>query len=206
MLLTTFIMLNWIAPMKAVSNKITLNFKDKDDGVKYNVLKKVVSASEFLSGFKRFYRGTNTVTDKNTVKMECSFQTFSMIDKLLNKNKTADWNELANGFTTDVLFELFWALDYLRYEDNVIKEIHGIMFECILPNAVLTISGEGGTIYYGDNDVIHRTHIAGEILRLYLIKYGLWISKEKDTLVVHSGSASEDLKEILNVTKFSEFR
>ncbi|KAI5179057.1 hypothetical protein PAEPH01_2597, partial [Pancytospora epiphaga] len=141
MLSTMFMMLRWIAQVRAVSDRITLNFTDGNI-VEYDVSNKVISAAEFLSGFRRFYKGTDTVTKNSTVTMECSLQMFNMIDGLINEKNIENYKEIDREFNINIICEFLGVLDYLQYDYKVSEIIHKRSVEHILSRIVFSVTNE----------------------------------------------------------------
>ncbi|KAI5169859.1 hypothetical protein PAEPH01_1050, partial [Pancytospora epiphaga] len=199
MFLVTAMMMRWMAQVEAASNEITLSFTNDENKVEYDALSKAVKASEFITECRNFNEDSSIVT------MHCSSQTFSMIDKLLNENTTVKWDELAKEFTSNMFFEIFELIEYLDYPDDVRKEIRAIMFECILPRVLLTITSDGESIHCGGNS-IPKVYMVEKILTLYLRKYGIGIRKEGDTIIVYRGLESKYVNEVINNLEIKELR
>ncbi|KAI5169131.1 hypothetical protein PAEPH01_0463, partial [Pancytospora epiphaga] len=209
MLATIFIMLQWIAQVRAVSDKITLNFTDGNI-VEYDVSRKVINASEFLSGFRRFYGGTDTVTENSTVTMECSSQMFNMIDRLINEENTENYDEIVREFNINIICEFLGVLDYLQYDYNVSKIIHKKLVEHILPKIVFSVTNiEQRDAYMESNKGDIKMRIANQIdfiLPLYLQRYKLGVRKEEDIAVIYKDAENKNQKEVLESIEFGNVR
>ncbi|KAI5169318.1 hypothetical protein PAEPH01_0610 [Pancytospora epiphaga] len=209
MLSTIFMMLRWIAQVGAVSDKITLNFTDGNI-VEYDVLRKVISASEFLSGFRRFYGDINTVTKNSTVTMECSLQMFNMIDKLINKENIENYEEIVSEFTLHVVCEFLGVLDYLQYNYEVRDVIHERLIEHILPRIVLSVTNEEQrSAYIESNNEYIKDVIKNQIkliLPLYLQRYNLGVRKEEGMAVIYKDVKNKNQKEVLESIRSGELR
>ncbi|KAI5178359.1 hypothetical protein PAEPH01_2543, partial [Pancytospora epiphaga] len=94
---------------------------------------------------------------------------------------------------------------YLAYPDDVRKEIRAIMFECILPRIVSTITSDEESIHCGGNS-IPKVYMVRKILTLYLRKYDIGIRKEGDTIILYRCLENEYLNEIINNLETKELR
>ncbi|KAI5169367.1 hypothetical protein PAEPH01_0653 [Pancytospora epiphaga] len=209
MLATIFIMLRWIAQVRAVSDRITLNFTDGNI-VEYDVSRKVISASEFLSGFRRFYGDINTVTKNSTVTMECSSQMFNMIDKLINEENIENYEEIVREFNINIICEFLGILDYLQYDYEVSGIIHKRLVEHIFPRIVFSVTNEEQRSAYieSSNEYI-KEEIKNQIrliLPLYLQRYKLGLQKEENMAVIYKDVENKNQKEVLELIEFSELR
>ncbi|KAI5168676.1 hypothetical protein PAEPH01_0322, partial [Pancytospora epiphaga] len=117
MLLAMFMMMRWIAPVEAAYNRITLKFTDNDDGVEYYAEKKVVKASSHISSCISFNEANTAIIDKNTVKMDCSSQVFTMIDRMIDEENITEWEEIASEFYLNMICEILRVFEYLLYDD-----------------------------------------------------------------------------------------
>ncbi|KAI5171806.1 hypothetical protein PAEPH01_1671 [Pancytospora epiphaga] len=209
MLSTIFTMLRWIAQVGAVSDKITLNFTDGSNG-EYEVSNKVINASEFLSGFRRFHGGTDRVTENSTVTMDCSSQMFNMIDKLINEENIENYEEIANEPTLYVVCEFFEVLEYLLYDYEVSEIIHKRLIVHILSRIVFSVTNEEQRSAYieSSNEYI-KDVIKNQIkfiLPLYLQRYNLGVRKEENIAVIYKDAENKNQKEILELIRTGELR
>ncbi|KAI5179420.1 hypothetical protein PAEPH01_2634, partial [Pancytospora epiphaga] len=209
MLLTMFMMLRWIAQVRAVSDRITLNFTDGNI-VEYNVSRKVISASEFLSGFRRFHGGTDTVTENSTVTMVCSSQMFNMIDRLINEKNIENYEEIASEFNINIICEFLGVLDYLQYNYEVSEIIHKRLIEHILSRIAFSVTNEEQRSAYIEcsNEYIKEL-IKNQIkliLPLYLQRYNLGLRKEENMAVIYKDVKNKNQKEVSESIRPGELR
>ncbi|KAI5168408.1 hypothetical protein PAEPH01_0105 [Pancytospora epiphaga] len=203
MLLAMFTILERVTRVKAVSNKITLNFTNKD-AVVYDISKVSISASEFITGCRRFKEMCDMKAEKNTVIMNCSSQTFSIIDKLI------DGNDFANEFTLNVVYKVLKELEYLQYEDKIRIVIHERLLEHILPDIVYSIMNEKRSDnYMKSNNECVNTDIENQIkliLSLFLSKHGLGLDVNEDIISVCKDPENKYSKNVLNSEKVSRLK
>ncbi|KAI5168679.1 hypothetical protein PAEPH01_0325 [Pancytospora epiphaga] len=210
MLSAIFMMMRWIAPVEAAYNVITLKFTDNDDGVEYDAVKKVVKASNHITGCINFNEANTAIIDKNTVTMDCSLQTFSMIDRMIDEENTTEWEEIVREFNLNMICEILRVFEYLLYDDDVRDVLHKRLVEHIFPRIVFSVTNiEQRDEYMESNKGDIKKKIAdqmGLILPLYLQKYNLGIRKEEDMAVIYKDAENKNQKEVLKSIEFSELR
>ncbi|KAI5176547.1 hypothetical protein PAEPH01_2347, partial [Pancytospora epiphaga] len=209
MLSTIFMMLRWIAQAGAVSDRITLNFTDGNI-VEYDVSNKVISASEFLSGFRRFYGGTDTVAENSTVTMVCSSQMFNIIDRVINEENVENYEEIVKEFNINIICEFLGVLNYLQYNYDVSEIVHKRLIEHILFRIVFFVTNEEQRSTYIEysNEYI-KEEIKNQvkfILPLYLQRYSLGLRKEEDMVIIYKDAKNKNQKEVLKSIEFSELK
>ncbi|KAI5168306.1 hypothetical protein PAEPH01_0019 [Pancytospora epiphaga] len=209
MLLAMFTILERITRVEAVSNKITLKFTDKH-AVVYDTSKVSISASEFINGCRRFKEMCDMKAEKNTVIMNCSSQTFSIIDKLIDENDFVSCNDFANEFTLNVVYKVLKELEYLQYEDKIRIVIHERLLEYILPDIVYSIMNEKQSDnYMKNNNECVNTDIENQIkliLSVFLSKHGLGLDVNEDMISVCKDPENKYSKNVLNPEKVSRLK
>ncbi|KAI5169686.1 hypothetical protein PAEPH01_0919 [Pancytospora epiphaga] len=210
MLLAMLMMMRWIALVEAAYNRITLKFTDNNDGVEYDVLRKVVEASSHISSCISFNEVNTTIIDKNTVTMDCSSQTFSMIGRMIDEENTTEWEEIASEFNFNMICEFLRVFDYLLYDDDVGNVIHKRLIEHILPRIVFSVTDiEQRDAYMESNKGNIKMKIENQIrliLPLYLQRYKLGVHKEEDMAVIYKDAENKNQKEVLKSIEFSELK
>ncbi|KAI5168738.1 hypothetical protein PAEPH01_0379 [Pancytospora epiphaga] len=210
MLSAMLMMMRWITPVDAAYNRITLKFKDDDDGVEYDALRKVVKASSHISSCIRFNEVKTAIIGKNTVKIDCSSHVFTMIDRMLDEENTTEWEEIAREFNLNMICEILGVSDYLLYDDDVRDVLHKRLVEHIFPRIVFSVTNEEQRgAYMKSNKEDIKRKIAdqmGLILPLYLQRYNLGVRKEADMAVIYKDAENKNQKEVLKSIEFSELR
>ncbi|KAI5171265.1 hypothetical protein PAEPH01_1608, partial [Pancytospora epiphaga] len=140
MFLAMFMMMRWIAPVEAAYNRITLKFTDNDDGVEYDAVRKVVKASNHITGCINFNEAKTAIIDKNTVTMECSSQVFTMIDRMIDEENIENYEEIFSEPTLDVVCEFLRIIEYLLYDADVRDVIHKRLVEHVFPRIVFSVT------------------------------------------------------------------
>ncbi|KAI5168737.1 hypothetical protein PAEPH01_0378 [Pancytospora epiphaga] len=211
MLLLTiiFAILNWMVQVNAVNEKVILQFTDQYK-IEYNVTKKVVCTSIFITNCRHFKAISSMKTESNLVVMDCSLSTFNIIDMLIDEKNTVNWGVIANECTLTVIHKLFKALEYLQYEDNAMNIIHDRLLGLILPKIVYSITNKQQKSNYTENtkectSIEYRKHI-GLIFTLFLRKHNLGIYIDEDIATICRDPENKYLKKISELTEFSELK
>ncbi|KAI5176458.1 hypothetical protein PAEPH01_2305, partial [Pancytospora epiphaga] len=201
MLSAIFMMLRCVAPVEAAYDRITLKFTDNDDGVEYDAMRKVVKASSYISSCIRFNEAKTAIIDKNTVKMDCSSQTFSMIDRMIDEENITEWEEIASEFNFNIICEILRVFEYLLYDDDVRDVLHKRLVEHIFPRIVFSVTNEeqkGAYMESNKEDIKRKiAEQMGLILPLYLQRYKLGVRKEEDMAVIYKDAENKNQKEVL---------